>query len=118
MTPGERGAIQRIVREAKAAGFLVYSVFDGEEHQRHPNWTKDNPVPMTEPQVCDACASVDESHIHFQHRTPGGVGGAASVRKGWAWIILGNAEDGSELPADNSCGDPDFAAAMDRVCKD
>lgn len=108
MTPGERGAIQRIVREAKTVGFLVYGVWDGEEFQRHPEYTKERPVPMTEAQVCEACASVDDSSIRFRH---------ADGRIASALIVLGNAPDGSELPADNSCGDilQDFADAMDRV---
>lgn len=108
MTPGERGAVQRIIREAKAIGFLVYSVFDGEEHQRAAGWTKDNKIPMTEPEVLAAVDSVDDSNILFKH---------ADGRAAAAYLVLGNAADGSELPSDHSAKYEDFVKAMDRAAK-
>lgn len=106
MTPGERGAIQRIIRSAKAAGFIAFYVYDGEATQWSAKHVRGRTlIPMTEPEVLAACESVDDSHIHFRNEA-----GA----KAWARIVLGNAEDGSELPADNSIT-PGFAEAMDRV---
>lgn len=101
MKPGERGAIQRILRAAKKAGFDAVAVYDGEKMQRGKDKV------MNEREVIEACDSVDDSFIHFRN---------AEGRKAWTRIILGNAADGSELPADNSVV-PGFAEAMDSLCE-
>jgi len=97
MTTGEQNGIKRAIVEALRAGWSPVCVFDGEEMQYGKQ------VHMTSAEVIAACESVDDSHIHFKH--------AATNRRAWARIILGNASDGSEVIADNA-GVLDFDRAM------
>ena len=55
-----------------------------------------------------ACESVDDSHIHFVNLN-------SQQSRQWARVILGNARDGSEVIADNSCSNQLFDAAMSRA---
>lgn len=108
MTPGEQTQIRRALQLARDAGFLAISVFDGEEHQLGAAKT------MTDDEVIASCDSVDDSRIHFAQ-----AGVEEPKPRHWAWarVILGNAEDGSEVIADNSIV-PGFAEAMDKLLED
>lgn len=105
MTNGEKTVIRTALRLARQVGYVVAYVYDGEEKQR-------GAAPeMTDAEVIEACASVDDSYIHFKNS----VDFQVPVRA-WARIILGNARDGSEVIADNSAGaDTRFDAAMSQA---
>ena len=104
MTNGEKRVIREALRQALRAGFVPVRVFDGEEIIKGAM-----PV-MTDREVIDACASVDDSHIHFKNDRDYQV----PVRT-WARVILGNASDGSEVIADNSANNDAFDSAMSRA---
>lgn len=104
MTNGEKRAIREALKQALRAGFVPVSVFDGERSVKGAC-----PV-MTDREVIDACASVDDSHINFKNERDYRV----PVRA-WARVILGNASDGSEVIADNSTHIDAFDKAMSRA---
>lgn len=99
MTNGEKQRIRNALRLARMVGYQVTFVYDGGSvvKGKHPE--------MTDAEVINACASVDDSHIHF-------VNPNAEYPHQWARVILGNARDGSEVIADNSCSDQAFDDAM------
>ena len=102
MTNGEKQRIRNALRLARMVGYQAVGVYDGEEmiKGKHPE--------MTDAEVIAACESVDDSHIHFVN--PNG----RHFRQ-WARVILGNARDGSEVIADNSCSDQSFDNAMSQA---
>jgi len=89
MTPGEKTRVRNFVKACRLFGWIPYAVDDGEELQRGKN--RDD---MRDSEIIDACDSVYESHILFKNHETG--------KRSRAWIINGNAPDGSEVVAD--CG--------------
>jgi len=94
---GEAVKARRLIRLALEAGYVV-SVQDGEE------WTvKQSADRMT---ILAAMATTGEDRIRFRKAT--------GERIGTAYLIYGNAHDGSELIADYTGGD-EMAALVARV---
>lgn len=93
---GERRAVRRILRALKAAGWSADYVNDGGALIRT----------STESAVMGHVFSVDTSNILFTH--PDYKGRMESIL-----IVLGNADDGSEVAADWSCGLPAFDRAVE-----
>ena len=98
---GERRAVRKMLRALKAAGWSVAWVWDGGAREA---------VNGTEAEVLDAVFAVDDCTVTVR-------------RDGSAWthgiyVVLGNADDGSEVIADHGYteGDPDgFSALMDDI---
>jgi hypothetical protein len=81
----ERKIVRHLIRTAKAHGYAVTKVWDGEEYVKC----------QTENIAMDAVFSVDESTIYFKH--PDQPKGHCAV------IVLGNS--GYDSIADNSTGE-------------
>lgn len=99
----ERGNLQKLIRQMKARGFVVSSVFDGEgTTHKFPN----------EADTLDAIFAVDESSLRFRKSLPDGTYG----KRHGVLVVLGNSPE--EVCADwnYSEGDADgFGAAMDAI---
>ncbi len=80
----ERRVVRNLIRTAKAHGYAVTKVWDGE----------DNPRCTTETAAMDAVFAVDESRISFKHPD--------EPKAHCAVIVLGN--DGYDAIADCSMG--------------
>jgi len=97
---GERRAVRKMLRALKAAGWSVAWVWDGGERSATLG---------TEAEVMEAVFGLDDSTVTVRN--------AAGVTHG-IYIVLGNADDGSEIIADHGYteGDPDgFSALMDDI---
>lgn len=94
----ERRVIYGLLKHLQAHGFDLVSVYDGEEH-----------CPATDPKAAmETIFNLDECRIWVKHHS--------FPHKRNIYIVLGNADDGSEVVADWSYGegDPDgFNAVME-----
>lgn len=102
MTSGERAQIRKALRAVQAAGFRPTSVDDGGDELVYGG----DPY-MTETEVLGAVGAVDDARVNFRSQD-------AKPRRAWFYVVLGNAEDGSEVIADNSVT-PGFAEALDAL---
>lgn len=80
----ERKVVRHLIRTAKAHGYAVTKVWDGEELQ----------ITKTETSAMDAVFAVDESRMYFKHPD--------EIKDHCAEIVLGN--DGWDAIADSSMG--------------
>jgi hypothetical protein len=109
MTNGEKTAVRNLLNACRLFSWFPVAVDDGGDERIRPAAGRDF---MTTREVIAAVEAVDDSTIIFAHQ-----GDGAPRRKQSARIVLGNARDGSEVVADNSIGDADFAAACDRITR-
>jgi hypothetical protein len=94
----ERRVVYGLLNHLLAAGFIVVSVYDGEEHE----------YPTDAKGAMEIIFNLDESYVWVSHVD-------YVPHKRMISLVLGNADDGSEVVADWSfgAGDPDgFDAAM------
>ncbi|NHN89841.1 hypothetical protein [Acetobacter conturbans] len=91
LTPGEQTAARKLVRAARAAGYLV-SVWEGEDFAIRRS--------DKESDILKNLGSTGQDRLDFIR--PAASPDVKPTRVGWALLIYGNAPDGSELVADCS----------------
>ncbi|MBS0984253.1 hypothetical protein [Gluconobacter cerinus] len=89
LTTGEQKAVRKIVKTARASGFLI-SIWEGED------WAirrSDN-----EAEILKALGSTGQDRIDFVR--PPADQSEKPTRAGWVLLVYGNNPDGSEVVAD------------------
>lgn len=99
LTDGERKAARKLVRAARAAGYLV-SVWEGEDWAIRQS--------DKETAILQALGSTGQDRLDFIQ--PAANAADTPTRAGWALLIYGNDPDGSELVAD--CQDNEATRAL------
>lgn len=90
----EKKVIRKLIRTARAHGYLLVRIWDGES----------NETPTTEAEALEVVFSVDECTMRFRHNS--------EAKTHCAVIVLGN--DGWDCIADSSVG-PGWDAVMDEM---
>lgn len=99
LTDGERKAARKLVRAARAAGYLV-SVWEGEDWAIRRS--------DKESDILQALGSTGQDRLDFIQPAASDTGKV--TRAGWALLIYGNDPDGSELVAD--CSDNEITSQI------